>query len=113
MDEEKLKHISLAHQNGFGTTFLHNLLRLVKGTTKPNTCQKKCNKYDLTIALYLWLVDHNDWSMWFAISNFPPICSPSFDFMGRVEKIQIIKLGWEKHFCKVTNWTLFGMFLQP
>jgi hypothetical protein len=36
--EEKPKHASLAQQNGFGPAFLHSLLRLVKGTAKPNTC---------------------------------------------------------------------------
>jgi hypothetical protein len=39
--EEKPKHASLAQQNGFGPAFLHSLLRLVKGTAKPNTCQRK------------------------------------------------------------------------
>jgi hypothetical protein len=30
---------------------------------------KECSKLDLTSAQYFWLVDHNDWSMWFAINN--------------------------------------------
>jgi len=29
-DEEKSKHACLAHENGFGSAFLHSLLRLVK-----------------------------------------------------------------------------------
>jgi hypothetical protein len=37
----KSKHGGLAEQNGFGQAFLHSLLRLVKGTSKPNTCQRK------------------------------------------------------------------------
>jgi hypothetical protein len=41
LDEEKSKHASLAYQNGFGPTFLPNFLRLVKVTTKPNTCQRR------------------------------------------------------------------------
>jgi hypothetical protein len=41
LDEEKLKHVGLALQNGFGPAFLHSLLRLVKGTAKPNTCQRR------------------------------------------------------------------------
>jgi hypothetical protein len=41
LDEEKSKHAGLAQQNGFGPAFLHSLLRLVKGTTKPNTCQRR------------------------------------------------------------------------
>jgi len=38
LDEENTKHASLAQQNGFGLEILHSLLRLVKGTAKPNTC---------------------------------------------------------------------------
>jgi len=38
LSEEKSKHASLAQQNGFGPAFLHRMLRLVKGTAKPNTC---------------------------------------------------------------------------
>jgi len=34
LDEEKSIYDSLAHQNGFGPTFLYNLGKLVKGTTK-------------------------------------------------------------------------------
>jgi hypothetical protein len=41
LEEEKSKHASLAQQNGFGPAFLYNLLRLVKGTAKPNTCQRR------------------------------------------------------------------------
>jgi hypothetical protein len=41
LDEEKSKHAGLAQQYGFGPAFLHSLLRLVKGTTKPNTCQRR------------------------------------------------------------------------
>jgi hypothetical protein len=50
LDEETSKHASLAQQNGFGPEFSHNLLMLVKGIAKPNTCQRECNKYDLTAA---------------------------------------------------------------
>jgi hypothetical protein len=38
LNEEKSKHAGLAQHNGFGPAFLHRMLRLVKGTTKPNTC---------------------------------------------------------------------------
>jgi hypothetical protein len=37
LSEEKSKHASLAQQNGFGPEFLHAMLRLVKGTAKPDT----------------------------------------------------------------------------
>jgi hypothetical protein len=38
LEEEKSKHASLAQQNGFDPAFLHRMLRLAKGTAKPNTC---------------------------------------------------------------------------
>jgi hypothetical protein len=38
LDEEKSKHVGLAKQTQFDWTFLHNLLRLVKGASKPYTC---------------------------------------------------------------------------
>jgi len=36
LDEEKSKNVNLVQQNGFGQTFLHRMLRLVKVITKPN-----------------------------------------------------------------------------
>jgi hypothetical protein len=41
LDEGKSKHAGSTPQNGFGPAFLHNLLRLVKGTAKWNTCQRR------------------------------------------------------------------------
>jgi hypothetical protein len=41
LDESKSKHVNLAHQNGFGLAFLHNLLRLMKSTTKPHICWRR------------------------------------------------------------------------
>jgi len=41
LDEEKSKHASLAQQNSSGPAVLHSLLRLVKGTVEPNTCQRR------------------------------------------------------------------------
>jgi hypothetical protein len=38
LDKEKSKDAGLGQQNGFGGSFLHSLLRLLKGTAKPNTC---------------------------------------------------------------------------
>jgi hypothetical protein len=37
LDEEKSKPAGLAQQNGFGTGFWCKMLRLAKGTAKPNT----------------------------------------------------------------------------
>jgi len=48
----------------------------------PST--EECNKDDLTAASCFWLANHNDRFRWFAISNLPPICSPSFSFDGWV-----------------------------
>jgi hypothetical protein len=36
---------------------------------KRRTSKEECNKLDLTAAQYFWLVEHNDWSRWFAISS--------------------------------------------
>jgi hypothetical protein len=33
---------------------------------------------------FCWLANHNDSSRWFAISSFPPICSPHFSFLSGV-----------------------------
>lgn len=37
-DKEESKRVNLVQQNDFGPTFLNKMLRLVKGTTKFNTC---------------------------------------------------------------------------
>jgi hypothetical protein len=42
---------------------------LVKGATQLCTSKKECNKLDLTLTQYFSLLDHNDWSRWFAISS--------------------------------------------
>jgi hypothetical protein len=36
LGQGKSKHPGLAQQNGFDPAFLHMMLRLVKGTAKPN-----------------------------------------------------------------------------
>jgi hypothetical protein len=41
LNEEKWKHANLAQQNSSGPAVLHSLLRLVKGTVEPNTCQRR------------------------------------------------------------------------
>jgi hypothetical protein len=49
LDEEMLKHASLAQENGFSPVRLHNLLRLVKGAARLSApAREECNKYDLT-----------------------------------------------------------------
>ncbi len=42
---------------------------LVKGATQFSTSKNERNKLDLTADQYFSLVDHNDWSRWFAISS--------------------------------------------
>ncbi len=76
LDKEKLKHASLAQQNGFGPTFLHSLLRLVEGTAKPITC--------------CWLCRLIDWSKWITVSTLAPICNPSFSFVAGVGERSIL-----------------------
>jgi len=41
----------------------------VEGAIQLCTSKKECNKLDLTATQCFWLVDHNDWSRWFAISS--------------------------------------------
>ncbi len=41
---------------------------------------------DPTEAQYIELVDHNDWSKWFAMSSPPRIWSPSFSVIDGVAK---------------------------
>jgi hypothetical protein len=77
---------------------------LVKCSATLCTSQKECNKYDLTAAQCFWLAHHNDWFRWFVISSPPPICYPSFSFIGGVAKEYITTLGCEKYFCRVTYW---------
>jgi len=59
---------------------------------------EECNKSDVTSTPCFWLANHNYWSRWFAISSLPPICSPSFSFMGEVGNKYITKLRSENLF---------------
>jgi len=65
------KCAGLAQEIGFFAPNSCSLPWLVKGATQLCTSKKECSKLDLTSAEYIWLVDHNDWSRWFAISSFP------------------------------------------
>jgi hypothetical protein len=65
---------------------LHQFLRLVKGTEKLRTCQIRANKNMIWLLLPV-----SDWPIvvvgtggWLAMSSLPPICSLSFNFMGKV-----------------------------
>jgi hypothetical protein len=47
---------------GFGPTFLHSFLRLVKGTAKPNIYQNGAINI-------IPLANHKGWSRWFATNS--------------------------------------------
>jgi hypothetical protein len=103
MDEENPTCTGLTQENGFGSAYLYKLPWLVRGAVAMCTCRKECNKYDLTAAPCFWLTHHDDSSTWFAISSPPPICCPSFSFIGGVAKEYITKLECEKYFRRVSN----------
>jgi hypothetical protein len=66
---KKSKCASLAQEIDFSAPNSCSLTWLVKGTTQLCTSKIECSKLDLTAAQYFSLVDHNDWSRWFAISS--------------------------------------------
>jgi len=60
----------LAQDIGFSAPKSCSLLWLVKGATQLCAPPKKSViKLDLNVAPYFSLVEHNDWSKWFAISS--------------------------------------------
>ncbi len=65
---KKSKCAGLAQEIGFSAPNSCSLSWLVKGATQLSTSKKESNKLDLTQAQYFGLVDHNDWSRWFASS---------------------------------------------
>jgi len=81
---KKSKGANLAQEIGFSAPNLCSLL--AKGATQFCTSKKECNKLDLNTDQYFSLVDHNDWSRWFAISSPPSICNCSYSFIGGVAK---------------------------
>ncbi len=79
----------MAQDISFGPAIFHSLMSLVR----------QCEA-DLTDAPCLWVVNPNDWSMWFAISSLSPICSHNFSFMDGIRK-------------RKKNWTWMSeLFLQ-
>ncbi len=66
---KKSKCTGLDEEIGFSAPNSCSLPWLVKGATQSCTSKKECNKLDLTAAEYFWLIDHNYWSKWFAISS--------------------------------------------
>ncbi len=84
---KRSKCAGLAQEIGFPAPNSCSLLWLVKGATQLCTSRKTCNKLHLTVAQYFWLVDHNDWSRWLAISSSPCIYSSGF---------KVYWWGWSK-----------------
>jgi hypothetical protein len=78
---KKAKCAGLAQEIGFPEPNSCSLPRLVKGATQLCTSKKECNKLYMTVAQYFWLVDHNDWSRWFAISS-PHVFQLQFYWWG-------------------------------
>ncbi len=66
---KKSKCAGLAQEIGFSPLNSCSLLWLVKGATQLCTSREDCNKLDLTAVQYFWMVDHNGWSRWFAVSS--------------------------------------------
>jgi hypothetical protein len=65
----KSKCAGLAQEIGFSAPNSCRLPWLVKGTIQLCTSKKECNKLDLIATQYFSLVNHNNWSRWFAISS--------------------------------------------
>jgi len=104
LDEEKSTHVGLARQNGFGPAFLHSLLRLAKGTAKPNTCQTRViNKIWLLLPVSDWpIILIGQSGLLLVVSHLFAV--PVLVLWVRLKNKWITKLGCEKYFCRVTCW---------
>jgi hypothetical protein len=84
---KKSKCAGLAQEIGF---FCTNFVHLSLGGKSRNTIvhlqKNEGNKSDLTAAQYFWLVDHNDWARWFAISSSCVYAIPVTVLIGGVAK---------------------------
>jgi hypothetical protein len=96
-----VKCASLPQEIDFPAPNSCSLPWLVKGATQLCTFKKECNKVDITAAQYFWLVDHNDWSRWFAISS-SHIYAVTVLLVGLPEKTA--KLRHVTLLSKVTYW---------
>ncbi len=68
----------------FGTTFVQLAVAVKRCTSK-----KECNKLDLTAPQFFWLVDHNDWSRWFAIGSSYVYAVPATVLLVGLAKIKV------------------------
>jgi hypothetical protein len=74
------------------------------------TSKQECNKLDLTAARYFWLVDHNDWSKWFAISSSHECAVPiAVLLVGLPKKKKTAKLRHLILLSRVTYWASVEM----
>jgi hypothetical protein len=76
-----------------GNWIFCTIVQLAVASERRNTIvhlQKECNKLHLTTAQCFWLVDHNDWSRWFAISG-PHVYAVSVLLVGlpKTKKINL------------------------
>jgi hypothetical protein len=88
---KKVKIFRFCSRTWFFAPNLCSLPRLVKGATQLCTSQSEYYKLHLTMVQYFCLVDHNDWSRWFAIPSPPCIWSSSFSLIGGVAKRKTAK----------------------
>jgi hypothetical protein len=94
--------------------FCNKFVQLAVAGSRRNTCvhlkKKECNKSDLIAAQYFWLVDHNDWSRWFAISsphiNSVPVTVLLVGYPRKTSKLRHLIL-----LSRVTYWAPVEMLL--
>jgi hypothetical protein len=105
---KKSKCAGLAQEIGFSAPDSCSLPWLVKGATEFCTSEKECNKLDLSAAQYFWLVDHNDWSRWFAISSSHVFAVPVTVLFGWVapKKTNTAQLRHLILLSRVTYWAI-------
>jgi len=101
----KWKSAGLAQEIRFSAPNSCSLPWLVKCTTQLCTSKKECNKLDLNVAQYFWLVDQNDW--WFAITSSHVY---AVSLVGLLKKKAILR-----HLillCRVTYWAPVEVLLN-
>jgi hypothetical protein len=67
--------------------------QFAEATAKEQQCRKLCTTAGVPVCF--WLVNHNDWSMWFAISSLLPILQSQ---CGVGKKWNILNLEVRKSF---------------
>jgi hypothetical protein len=101
---KKSKCVGLAQEIGLSAPTSCSLLWLVKGATQLCTSKKECNILDMTLGQYFWLVNHNDWSRWFAISSSHVYAVPGTVLMVSLPKKKTAKLRHLILLSRVTYW---------